>query len=160
MRPLAQDRPLLSESCFRDRLARISGYVAIPSGERAGPQGVWQRSSYASDSLAATTDVTYVEPDTVETQEIIDHAISTLAADSGVLRCKHGDRLVALYGRGVAALEIAPRARCATRNSPRATCTARPEGPLGLINGRYATDHVREGAAGDVVDGVDGSRAP
>ena len=27
------------------------------------------------------TDVTYVEPDTVETQEIIDHAISTLAAD-------------------------------------------------------------------------------
>lgn len=55
------------------------------------------------------TDVTYVEPDTVETQEIIDHAISTLAADSGVLRCKHGDRLIALYGRGVAALEIAPR---------------------------------------------------
>ena len=59
------------------------------------------------------TDVTYGEPGTVETQEIIDHAISTLAgtlaADSGVLRCKHGDRLIALYGRGVAALEIAPR---------------------------------------------------
>jgi hypothetical protein len=26
-----------------------------------------------------------------------------------VLRCKHGDRLVVLYGRGVAAIEVAPR---------------------------------------------------
>ena len=55
------------------------------------------------------TDVTYGEPDTGETQEIIDRAIATLAADSGVLRCQHGDRLVALYGRGVAAVEVAPR---------------------------------------------------
>jgi hypothetical protein len=35
--------------------------------------------------------------------------ISTLAQDSGVLRTKHGDRLVALYGRDVAAIEVAPR---------------------------------------------------
>jgi hypothetical protein len=54
-------------------------------------------------------DVTYDEPDTVETDEVIEHVISTLAANSGVLRSTHGDRLVALYGRGVAALEIAPR---------------------------------------------------
>ena len=55
------------------------------------------------------TDVTYGEPDTGETQETIDRAIATLTADSGVLRCQHGDRLVALYGRGVAAVEVAPR---------------------------------------------------
>lgn len=54
------------------------------------------------------TDVIYGDPDTGE-QEIIDRAIATLAADSGVLRCQHGDRLVALYGRGVAAVEVAPR---------------------------------------------------
>lgn len=51
----------------------------------------------------------YDEPDIGETQEIIDRVISTLAADSGVLRCKHGDWLVAVYGRGVAAIEVAPR---------------------------------------------------
>jgi hypothetical protein len=41
--------------------------------------------------------------------EIVERAISTLAQDGGVLRCKHGDRLIALYGRGVATLEVAPR---------------------------------------------------
>ncbi|MGH8823953.1 MAG: hypothetical protein ACRDVN_05695 [Jiangellaceae bacterium] len=54
-------------------------------------------------------DVRYEEPDTVEADEVIEHAISTLAQDSGVLRSTHGDRLMALYGRGVAAIEIAPR---------------------------------------------------
>jgi hypothetical protein len=54
-------------------------------------------------------DVTYDEPDTVETDQVIEHVISNLAEDSGVLRSRHGDRLVALYGRGVAAIEIAPR---------------------------------------------------
>lgn len=53
-------------------------------------------------------DVTYAEPDTGE-PEVIEHAICTLAQDSGVLRSRHGDRLVVLYGRGVAALEVAPR---------------------------------------------------
>jgi hypothetical protein len=28
---------------------------------------------------------------------------------SGVLRCRHGERLVVLYARGVAAVEVAPR---------------------------------------------------
>lgn len=54
-------------------------------------------------------DLTYGEPSMDNVDDIIDHAISTLAEDSGVLRATHGDRLVALYGRGVAALEVAPR---------------------------------------------------
>ena len=54
------------------------------------------------------TDVTYEEPDTVDVDEVIDHAISTLAQDTGVLRGRHGDRLV-LYRRGVVAVEAAPR---------------------------------------------------
>ena len=54
-------------------------------------------------------DVTYDEPDTVETDQVIEHVISNLAEDSGVIRSRHGDLLVVLYGRGVAAIEIAPR---------------------------------------------------
>ena len=41
--------------------------------------------------------------------EVAEHVISTLAEDGGILRCKHGDRLIVLYGRGVATVEIAPR---------------------------------------------------
>jgi hypothetical protein len=54
-------------------------------------------------------DVTYEESDTVDANEVIEHIISTLAQDPGVLRTRHGDRLVVLYGRGVAAIEMAPR---------------------------------------------------
>jgi hypothetical protein len=54
-------------------------------------------------------DITYEESDTKELDEVIEHVISTLARDSGVLRSRHGDRLVVLYGRGVAAVEVAPR---------------------------------------------------
>jgi len=54
-------------------------------------------------------DITYEEPDTDNVDEVIEHVISTLAKDSGVLRTKHGNRLIALYGRGVAAVEVAPR---------------------------------------------------
>jgi hypothetical protein len=54
-------------------------------------------------------DVTYEEPDVGDDEELVEHVISTLAEDSGVLRTKHGDRLVVLYGRGVAAIEMAPR---------------------------------------------------
>jgi hypothetical protein len=35
--------------------------------------------------------------------------VSTLSGASGVLRCRHGERLVVLYARGVAAVEVAPR---------------------------------------------------
>jgi hypothetical protein len=54
-------------------------------------------------------DITYDDPDVSGEDELVDHVISTLAQDSGVLRSKHGDRLVVLYGRGVAAVEVAPR---------------------------------------------------
>jgi hypothetical protein len=54
-------------------------------------------------------DVTYEERDASSADELIDHVVSTLAEDSGVLRCRHGDRLVVLYARGVAAVEVAPR---------------------------------------------------
>lgn len=54
-------------------------------------------------------DVTYEEPGTSDVAEVMEHVIATLAEDSGVLRARHGDRLVVLYGRGVAALEEAPR---------------------------------------------------
>lgn len=53
-------------------------------------------------------DVTYGEvgeaPD-----EIVEHVIARLAEDTGALRCRHGDRLIVLYGRGVATVEVAPR---------------------------------------------------
>jgi len=54
-------------------------------------------------------DITYEEPDTGTIDEVILHVISTLAEDSGVLQSRHGDRLVVLYGRGVAAIEVSPR---------------------------------------------------
>jgi len=54
-------------------------------------------------------DVTYEDPDASSEDQAVDHIVSTLAEDSGVLRCKHGDRLVVLYARGVAVVEVAPR---------------------------------------------------
>ncbi|MEU4478023.1 hypothetical protein AB0F68_08175 [Micromonospora sp. NPDC023966] len=54
-------------------------------------------------------DLTYDKPDVSDEDELVEHVVSTLAQDSGVLRTKHGNRLVVLYGRGVAAIEVAPR---------------------------------------------------
>ena len=54
-------------------------------------------------------DVTYEEPSILAEAEVLEHVISALAEDAGILRCTHGDRLLVLYGRGVAALEVAPR---------------------------------------------------
>ena len=59
----------------------------------------------SGDSL----DVTYEDRDASSEDEVVDLVVSTLAEDSGVLRCRHGDRLVVLYARGVAAVEVAPR---------------------------------------------------
>jgi hypothetical protein len=53
-------------------------------------------------------DVVYDETG-VAADDIVEHIISTLAQDGGALRCKHGDRLIVLYGRGVATVEVAPR---------------------------------------------------
>jgi hypothetical protein len=53
-------------------------------------------------------DVTYTEAGGTD-DETLDGVIATLAQDSGILRCQHGDRLIVLYGRGVATVEVAPR---------------------------------------------------
>ena len=53
-------------------------------------------------------DVTY-EEDGGKPDEIVDRVVSALAEDNGVLRCRHGGRLIVLYGRGIATLEVAPR---------------------------------------------------
>ena len=55
------------------------------------------------------TDLTYEHPDQVDEAEVVDEIIEVLSADAGVLRCRHGDRLVALYARGVASIEVSPR---------------------------------------------------
>ena len=54
-------------------------------------------------------DVSYEEPDTVGADELIEHVVSALAQETGVLQCTHGGRLIVLYARGVAAVEVAPR---------------------------------------------------
>ncbi len=54
-------------------------------------------------------DVTYEDRDAGSEGEVIEYMVSTLAEASGVLRCRHGERLVVLYARGVAAVEVAPR---------------------------------------------------
>lgn len=54
-------------------------------------------------------DVTYAEPEISDETQVIEHAVATLAEESGVLRSRHGDRLVVLYSRGVAAMEVSPR---------------------------------------------------
>lgn len=54
-------------------------------------------------------DVTYEDPDAASEAEVIEHVLTTLSKDSGVLRCQHGGRLLALYARGVSAVEVGPR---------------------------------------------------
>lgn len=53
-------------------------------------------------------DVRY-EDESADENEVIQRVVEILAEESGVLRTSHGDRLMVLYGRGVAAVEIAPR---------------------------------------------------
>ncbi len=55
------------------------------------------------------TDVTFEDPDAQDEQAAIESAVAALSEGSGVLRCGHGDRLVLLFARGVASLEVAPR---------------------------------------------------
>ncbi|MGH3115756.1 MAG: hypothetical protein ACRDQ2_01290 [Gaiellales bacterium] len=53
-------------------------------------------------------DVRY-EDDALDESETIQRVVDTLTEDTGVIRASHGDRLMVLYGRGVAAIEVAPR---------------------------------------------------
>lgn len=57
----------------------------------------------------SSMDVTYEAPDVGSVAEAVDNVVATLSNDSGVLRCRHGDRLVVLYARDVSAVEVAPR---------------------------------------------------
>jgi len=54
-------------------------------------------------------DVTFEGPPDIGESRVIDHVVEILSEDTGVIRARHGDRLVVLYGRGVAAMEVAPR---------------------------------------------------
>ena len=55
------------------------------------------------------TDVAYEDHDARDEAEVIDRVLSILSTESGVLRCTHGDRLVALFARGVATVEVGPQ---------------------------------------------------
>lgn len=54
-------------------------------------------------------DLMYEDPDAADEAELLENVISTLSRDAGVLRCRHGDRPLVLYGRGVLAFEVSPR---------------------------------------------------
>jgi hypothetical protein len=54
-------------------------------------------------------DVSYEGPESINDEQVVDHVVSTLAQDTGVLRTRHGGKIVVLYGRGVAAIEVSPR---------------------------------------------------
>jgi hypothetical protein len=56
-----------------------------------------------------TLDVTYEAHDADSESEVIDLVVSALSETTGVLRCRHGERLLLLCARGVAAVEVAPR---------------------------------------------------
>ena len=53
-------------------------------------------------------DVTYDDTGGAQ-DEVVERVIAALAEPNGVLRCRHGGRLIVLYGRGVATVEVAPR---------------------------------------------------
>jgi hypothetical protein len=54
-------------------------------------------------------DVSYDDPEAEDVQALVDRVTKVLSEDSGVLHCKHGDRLIVIYGRGVASFEVSPR---------------------------------------------------
>jgi hypothetical protein len=54
-------------------------------------------------------DLSYEEPEVADAEQVVEHVIARLAQDNGVLRARHGDRLVVVYGRGVASIEVTPR---------------------------------------------------
>jgi hypothetical protein len=55
------------------------------------------------------TDLTYEDAQQDDEHALIEQAIEALRADAGFLRCRHGERLVALFARGVASIEVSPR---------------------------------------------------
>jgi len=55
------------------------------------------------------TDVVYADPDAATTETIVHRVVAVLSEEAGVLRCQHGDRLMVLFSRGIASIEVAPR---------------------------------------------------
>jgi hypothetical protein len=55
------------------------------------------------------TDLTYEDPEQADEGELIEQVVEALREESGALRCRRGDRLVVLYARGVASIEVSPR---------------------------------------------------
>ena len=55
------------------------------------------------------TDLTYEDPGQVDEGEMVEQVVEALREETGALRCRHGDRLVVLYARGVASIEVSPR---------------------------------------------------
>ncbi len=55
------------------------------------------------------TDVTFEDREAEDDHGVIETAVAALSGESGVLRCSHGDRLVLLFSRGIASVEVAPR---------------------------------------------------
>jgi hypothetical protein len=53
-------------------------------------------------------DVTVDDSTASDPDRAVEHAVATLSEPSGVLRCRHANRDVVLFSRGVAALEVAP----------------------------------------------------
>jgi hypothetical protein len=53
-------------------------------------------------------DVSYEDAAAADPAEAMEHAVSALADPAGMIRVKHGDRIVVLYARGVAAIEVEP----------------------------------------------------
>jgi len=54
-------------------------------------------------------DVTYDLPTAADAAHALDDAVESLRTDSGMIRATHGDRVVVLFARGVAAVEAEPR---------------------------------------------------
>ena len=55
------------------------------------------------------TDLMYEDPEQDDEDDLVAQAVEVLSEDSGVLRCRHGDRLIALFARAVASIEVSPR---------------------------------------------------
>jgi hypothetical protein len=54
-------------------------------------------------------DVVYADPEAPTIEAVVDHVVGVLAEDGGFLRCQHGDRLIVLFARGIAGIELSPR---------------------------------------------------
>jgi hypothetical protein len=101
-------------------LAKVGGWaltlrLATSAGEAIAGGGPYYLSNMATIVLRVrllggeNTDLTYEDPDQDDEGALIDQVVEEMRTDSGVLRCRHGDRLVAVFSRGVASIEVSPR---------------------------------------------------